>query len=64
MNLTRLDFVVIIWLNFQRVIQLENDGPGADVEDTLFAVVVVATDVRVLHVVVPVTGVHRVANEK
>ena len=51
--------VLVIVLNFQRVVQLQNDGPSADVQDSSFTVVSVAAYVGILDEVVSVICQHK-----
>jgi hypothetical protein len=56
-------FVVIIVLNLERVVQLQDDGSGADVEDPGLSVVAVVANVSVLDMVVTVVAHDAVEEE-
>jgi hypothetical protein len=56
-------FVVIIVLNLERVVQLQDDGSGADVEDPGLSVVAVVANVSVLDMVVTVVANDAVEEE-
>jgi hypothetical protein len=56
-------FVVIIVLNLERVVQLQDDGSGADVEDPGLSVVAVVANVSVLDMVVTVVANNAVEEE-
>jgi hypothetical protein len=56
-------FVVIIVLNLEGVVQLQDDGSGADVEDPGLSVVAVVANVSVLDMVVTVVANDAVEEE-
>jgi hypothetical protein len=56
-------FVVIIVLNLEGVVQLQDDGSGADVEDPSLSVVAVVANVSVLDMVVTVVANDAVEEE-
>ena len=63
MNFASSYFVVIIVLNLERVVQLQDDGSGADVEDSGLSVVAVVANVSVLDMVVTVVANDAVEEE-
>lgn len=63
MNFASSYFVVIIVLNLERVVQLQDDGSGADVEDPGLSVVAVVANVSVLDMVVTVVANDAVEEE-
>ena len=63
MNFASSYFVVIIVLNLEGVVQLQDDGSGADVEDPSLSVVAVVANVSVLDMVVTVVANDAVEEE-
>ena len=63
MNFASSYFVVIIVLNLEGVVQLQDDGSGADVEDPGLSVVAVVANVSVLDMVVTVVANDAVEEE-